>query len=104
MPLNKEDPEIRELASDCIRYGRELRLMDHRLRLIRYVIFDRPATIESLLSAYQTRSLPMDVAEMHLDWLLDKGVLELKGEEYILTDDFYHLVREVHPMLLDKTL
>lgn len=102
MPFNKEDPEIEDLAYDSIRYGRELTPDDHKLRLIRYIIFTRPATMENLVAEYLKRGLDPIVVDIWLDWLIANDIIELKADNtYTLTDDFYKLVRDKHYFLFD---
>ncbi|BAQ02648.2 hypothetical protein [Ralstonia phage RSL2] len=90
------------MAEDCIRYGRELKPEDHKLRLIRYIIFTKPATMESLVAEYRERDLDPIVVDIWLDWLIANDIIELKADKtYTLTDDFYKLVREKHYFLFD---
>lgn len=100
MSLNKEHPTIHQLAVDCILYGREVKLNEHKLRLIRMVLFDHPATTESLLKSYESKDLPMDMVDIWLEWLIANYIVEMKPDDtFTLTDEFVNLVKEVHPFL-----
>lgn len=98
--LNKQDPELRALAEDSVTYGREVGLDEDRLRIIRYVLFEKGQTVQSLKQAYLDKGLSGLTVEPTLTWLKEKGIIREVGKAFMLTDDFVHLVWQLKPELM----
>lgn len=100
MFLNKKDTEIRQLAEDSVTYGRVVGLEEDRLRIIRYVLFEKGSTVQSIKTTYLSNGLSGLTVEPTINWLTEKGIIKEIGKAFVLTDDFIHLVWELKPELM----
>jgi len=101
MSLNTQDPEILTLAKRAVTYGDSVGLHEDRLRVIRYVLFDRPATMQSIKKKYVENGLSGLSVEPTLKWLIENGLVEHKlNETFVLSSDFTKLIYENLPELV----
>lgn len=102
MSLNKEDPEIIELAKLCARYGHRPKPEEAKLRCIRYIMFDTYLNQRGIKDKFLERGFSTDPVDETLKWLVENGIANYRGDgTYRLTDDFAKLVVNNMPKLVN---
>lgn len=93
MPLNKEDPEIIELARRSSIYDYDPKKEEVKLRCIRCIMFNTYLNPQGIKDKFLERRLSADNVDEALDWLVDNEILKRCDDgTHCLTADFAKLM------------